>query len=100
MDPLAAPPGFVDELNYLDGRLDAQDLMAAAGHEPSRVCEASFIVALHELGRGRRQAGIRALQTCLDTHIFIYGEHRFAQVFMERIKADPSWPPWVPPAGR
>lgn len=102
LDPLASssapPPGYLDELGYLSGDLDAEQLMTAAGKEPGRVCEASFLVALRELGAGRRATGVQALQTCLDTRIFIYGEHRFAQVFLERIKADPSWPRWIPVA--
>ena len=58
-------------------------------------CEFAFYVGLRELSRGNRDAGLRALQTCIDTGVFIYGEYRLAQSLLERARTDPDWPRWV-----
>jgi Flp pilus assembly protein TadD len=86
---------FAPALDYLLGHSDASALLVAAGSDPGRRCEFSFLIALRELGRGNRQAGLAALQGCLDTGVVIFGEHRFAQAMLARAQADPDWPRWV-----
>ncbi len=86
--PEQRPP----ELEFLANRMDAADFLAGAGSHPGHRCERLFLVALRELGAGHRDAGLSLLRDCLDTQVFFYGEHRFAQVFLERAATDPIWP--------
>ncbi len=87
-------------LDYLAGKIDADTLRSGGETAPGRRCELEFVVALRELGRGNRTAGLAALRACLDTEVFIYVHYRLAEVIMARIRSDPSWPPWLPsPAG-
>jgi tetratricopeptide (TPR) repeat protein len=83
------------EIGFFTGRVDAADLLASSGDHPGRRCEHSFHIAMHELGQGRREAGLAMLQAVLDTGVAFYGEYRFSLVMLERTKADPKWPRWV-----
>lgn len=83
------------QVDYLLGVLDEKALMDRAQGRPGRCCEYSFLVGLRKLGRGDREGGLAALQTCVDTGVFPYIQHRFAQVFLARAAADPSWPAWL-----
>lgn len=80
---------------YFEGRLDPAALLSSAGNLPGRKCEYAFLIALRELGSGRRETGLERLRNCLDTGVFIYIEHRLAHVFLERAKSDPRWPAWI-----
>ena len=80
---------------FFDGRLESAAFLESAGDLPSRKCEYAFLAALRELSRGRRKEGLDLLQTCLDTGIFIYAEHRYADVFLARARTDPQWPHWI-----
>ena len=79
---------------YVLGRINERELLAASERRPGRRCEHSFLIALRAYGRGDRGAGRAALQTCLETGVFIFGEHRMACVIRNRA-ADPAWPRWV-----
>ncbi|MFH1418106.1 MAG: protein kinase [Planctomycetota bacterium] len=83
------------ELEYLAGRIDADALMAAAEGNPGRRCEYAFRIAMRELGRGHREAGLAMLNVCDKTGVVFYIEHRFTRVFLERAKNDPQWPRWI-----
>lgn len=84
------------ELDYLLGRIDADALLATAGGNPGRFCEFHFLIALRLLANGEREAGLAHLQDIIDTGVIFFGEHRFAQAFLERAKRDPMWPRWIP----
>ncbi len=83
--------------DYLAGRIDAAALLDAAAEHPGQRCEFAFYVALRELGQGNREAGLVALQTCIDTGVIIFGEYRLAKVLKARARADPRWPQWIEP---
>ncbi len=82
-------------IEYLAGRLDAAGLLAAAGGVPGPRCEFAFLIALRELGRGNRAAGLAYLESCRDSQIFRFLEQHFAQVLLHRAAQDTSWPRWL-----
>lgn len=92
-DGEGATPG--PAIEYLAGRLDAAGLLTAAGGVPGPRCEFTFLIALRELGRGNRAAGLAYLESCRDSHIFRFLEQHFAQVLLHRAAQDPSWPHWL-----
>ena len=91
----ARQTSFGPALDYLLERIDAPTLLASVAGDPGRTCELSFLVALREFSRGRRQAGLAALRAVLSTGVCIYGEYRFAGALLARAEADPDWPRWV-----
>ncbi|MFH2001277.1 MAG: hypothetical protein ABIK28_16465, partial [Planctomycetota bacterium] len=82
-------------LDYLMGRIDADALMQAAGTHPGLRCELAFFVALRELAKGHREAGMAALETCKETGVYIYVQYRFTQIFQACIRSEPAWPAWI-----
>ena len=82
-------------IEYLAGRLDAAGLLRAAGDVPGPRCEFTFLIALRELGRGNRAAGLAYLESCRDSHIFRFLEQHFAQILLHRAAQDPGWPRWL-----
>lgn len=91
----AAHRRFEPAFEYLSGECDAQALIDSAGGLPGPRCEYAFLIALRELGRANRKAGLSALVVCLKTEIFRFLEHRFAQIMLERSRAEPRWPTWI-----
>jgi len=83
-------------LLYLLGEMDADSLIQAAEGIPRLLCIYSFQIALCELGRGHREAGLVNLKQSLDTGVITYLQYRFAQALNARADADPNWPAWIP----
>ena len=83
-------------LAYLRDPHDPAPLLEAVGDHPGRRCAATFLIAMCELGQGNRAEGMRDLQACIDTGVFTYVYHRFAQIFLMRAETDPDWPVWIP----
>ena len=81
--------------DYLVGRMDAEQLVAAAERDPGHTCEFAFLIAMRRLAHHDRQGALSALQLCLDTHVFVFTEYRLAQTIMARLTADAEWPAWV-----
>ena len=92
-DAERATPG--PAAGYLSRRLSAPALVAAAQGDAGRRCEFTFLIGLRQLGEGDHAGGLASLQACLDTQIFSFGEHRFAQGMLARAQADPGWPRWL-----
>ncbi|MFH0946540.1 MAG: protein kinase [Planctomycetota bacterium] len=91
-----ANPDVIDlPLRYLANEIEASALLSSAADSPGNRCEFAFYIALRELGRGQREAGIAALKTCLKTGVFHFGEYRFAQAFLRRVESQPDWPSWA-----
>lgn len=92
-DGQGATPG--PAIDYLAGRIDADELLTAADGVPGPRCEYAFLIALRELGRGQREAGLAMLRLCRDSQIFRFLEQHFSQVLLHRAAADPGWPRWL-----
>lgn len=82
-------------LEWFAGELDSRALLASAGGHPGRRCQYALAIAMRELGQGRRDAGVAALDECLATGVIPYAHFRFAQVLRARAAADPDWPAWA-----
>ena len=95
---LDQPPADYGEaaLRYVLGDLDGDTLMAATEGHPGRRCESAFMIGMRELGQGHRKAGQAAIQACLDTQVFPYIQHRFAEVILARMRKLDNWPAWIP----
>jgi serine/threonine protein kinase len=79
------------------GGPNAEDaLLSRAGKSRMNQCEAQFHIALHYLGRGRKQRARVHLEKVVKTRVFTYVEHELAGVFLDRMKDDRDWPPWIP----
>ena len=82
-------------LAYFAGEEGAAGLLEGVDHSPGLRCELSYLVGLRRLAAGEREEGLAALRACIDTQVFRFLEHRFAQVLLARAEADPAWPRWV-----
>lgn len=82
-------------LAYLACRIPAESLLASVEGHPGRCCATAFLVGLHELGLGHREAGRAALSIGVQTGVHPYLQYRLAQVLLARLEQDPQWPPWV-----
>ena len=92
-DDDAALARYRPSLNYLLGRISESELIQQIP-DPGGRCEAYFLIGVHNLARGDRAAGLAALQQCVDTGVFPFTEHRQAQSWLARAKADETWPNW------
>ena len=92
------PPGGASKEayhDYLVHGISADQLVATVVKNPARCCECMFLIGMHKLSQGDRRAARESFQACLDSGVFIYIQHRLAQVFLARMDADQSWPGWV-----
>ncbi len=84
-------------LEYLSGRMHATALLDLPRVTPGVRCAMTLLIALRELGLGRRSEARLALQACKGTGVFVFIHYRFAEVLQARLHADPAWPPWIEP---
>jgi serine/threonine protein kinase len=78
------------------GPTQEKALLDRAGKSRMNQCEAYFHIALHHLGRGRKVRARQHLEQVVKTRVFNYIEHGLAGVFLNRMKDDRDWPPWIP----
>lgn len=48
------------------------------------------------LSEGDRDGATRHFQSCLDTYVLPFYARHWSRAFLERMKRDPTWPPWIP----
>lgn len=82
-------------IDYLQNRLTSDQLYESAASHPGTRCEYAFLIALHELKLGNRNAAKTALRTCMGTGVTSYIPYRLAQVFTARMDSDSEWPAWI-----
>jgi len=92
-------PANADKINqvlaYLSGELSADALINTVEDQPGWRCQITFLTACHQLGQGKRKAGLQSLNQCLDTGVITYIHYRYAQVTQVRVSREPNWPEWV-----
>lgn len=91
----AGQAALLPALDYLLGRLDAEGLIKAAGGRYDELCEILFLIALRQLGKGEREAGLASLKACRDTGMLVFVPYRFSQAMLARAAALPDWPKWL-----
>ena len=87
--------GLEAQIAYWSGRISADAVRALAHDHPGSRCATEYLIAMRELAHGRREAGLAALQACVDTGVYTFVQYRFAQVLLARAQADPQWPRWL-----
>jgi serine/threonine protein kinase len=97
----ALPAGWVEAMyGFCQKRLSQEALGQAAGsRRDDKLLWAApyFFAAADALGRGDRVEALRDFQHCEETYDlddYCY----LAQVFVRKLKRDPTWPPWLPAA--
>jgi tetratricopeptide (TPR) repeat protein len=83
-------------LDYNAGRIDADELIAAAGASRLDRVEAHYFIGLARLGEGDRAGAREHFRQCADTHVLMFFEYHWARAFLNRLEQDPTWPPWLP----
>jgi tetratricopeptide (TPR) repeat protein len=85
---------YLQLLDFIENRLSEEKLLEAAGASRINRAEAHFWAGLKRLGQGDRTAARAHFQrgaafTAIPTP--------WSRVFLARMDADPTWPPWLPP---
>jgi hypothetical protein len=83
-------------LDYLCGRMSAEEFLQSAGASRLRLCEVHFYIGLKRLATGDRAAAVRHLRQSVGTHVYMYFEYQYSRIFLQRLEEDPTWPPWIP----
>jgi tetratricopeptide (TPR) repeat protein len=83
---------------YICGRSTDEALLAGAGKHCERM-EAHFVIGLKFLAAGDRATAIDQFARVEAAASYFsstsYGS-RWAYLLLERLRADPTWPPWIP----
>ena len=57
---------------------------------------AHYAIAMDMLGTGQREVASHHFQKCRDAYFFYHYAYYWSRTFLERLKEDPTWPPWIP----
>jgi hypothetical protein len=79
---------------YVTGRLSEEELLAAAIEQEDRN-QAQFAIALMRLAEGDRNACLERLFLDHRSRRIPWGP-AWGSIFLSRLEADPTWPPWIP----
>jgi hypothetical protein len=60
------------------------------------VCLNHYLAGLVQLSEGDRKGAREHFQKSVDTHFHSHIVYPYARVFLERLKRDEKWPPWIP----
>ena len=82
--------------DYACAAISAEELLAIAGVNRLRQCEAHFSIGLRVLADGDRAAAAEHFCAAVDTHVLTFYEHAWSRNFLARLEQDPTWPPWIP----
>jgi hypothetical protein len=89
--------GWYEHLfNYYIGQIGPDALIQDAGQSLLNQCEGHFAIALMNLSQGHRAEAKRHFQECVRTRVFDWLEYRDSRALLQRMEADPNWPPWIP----
>jgi tetratricopeptide (TPR) repeat protein len=61
-----------------------------------RACLAHYVIGLVRLSEGDRDGAQEHFQKSVDTNFYSHIFYPYARVFLERLKRDKKWPPWIP----
>jgi hypothetical protein len=79
--------------------MTAEELIATIDH-PRRShynqCECHFFVGMVLLSEGRHVEADEHFEKSVETGVFDYLDHELARAILEKRKADPKWPAWIP----
>jgi tetratricopeptide (TPR) repeat protein len=83
-------------LDYLCGRITANQLLQAARDVGPKLSSAHFLIGLSRLSEGDRSAAQEHFRKCLVPLAFGSWHVPWARAFLQRLEKDRTWPPWIP----
>jgi serine/threonine protein kinase len=84
-----------DLAKYLKGGSEEEFLKAARLGRLSE-CFNHYLIGLVHLSDGDRAGARQHFQKSVDTKFYAHILYPYARVFLERLKRDEKWPPWIP----
>jgi serine/threonine protein kinase len=73
-------------------------LLKASSRSQTLLCHVHCVIGFVLLGKGDRTGARRHFEACVATHQFLNAlDINACRVFVERMKKDPDWPPWIKP---
>jgi tetratricopeptide (TPR) repeat protein len=83
-------------LDYLCGRITAEQLLQAAAGARPKLSDAHFLIGLWRLSEGERTAAQEQFRKCVATRAFDSWHWPWVRAFLARMEQDPAWPSWIP----
>jgi hypothetical protein len=83
-------------VRYNAGELSADKLLQDAGTSRWDQCLAHYNIAMTKLAEGDRDGALKHFEEAVKTRAWGWGEYDLSWVFRDRLKKDPTWPPWIP----
>src|SRR5262249_28053695 len=83
-------------LKYLDfacGRINADELVRAAGRSRIKLSDDHFLIGLRHLSQKDRAGARDQFEKCVATEAFMIWEWQWARAFLARMGKDAAWPP-------
>jgi tetratricopeptide (TPR) repeat protein len=71
-------------------------LLAAAKPLRSCRCSAHFLIGMTRLADGDRSGAKEHLGAAVDSQDYFNNDYTLSRVFLARMKANETWPPWIP----
>jgi tetratricopeptide (TPR) repeat protein len=86
-------------LDYNCGRITTEQLLQAGGENRVKLGDAYFVIGMWRLASGDRTAAQELFRKCVATRVFSSWHWPWARAFLNRMRKDPAWPPWIPKSG-
>ncbi len=95
--PIVPRLRLLAENRYLRGKASGDILLAEATAAGSRGLGEHFAIGLERLSVGDRPGAIREFEKIEQAGNFAFaGGGSWGILFLERLREDPTWPPWIP----
>ena len=91
------PKPLLQCLEYNAGFLSAIELDNAVKGSLWDECCAHYYIGMTKLGEGDRAAARERFRKAFETRAYLWNVHDLSWVFLARLDADPTWPPWILP---
>ncbi len=83
-------------LDFGCDRIGEKELLTAAGDSRRCQCEGQYFIGIRRLSKGDRTGAVEHFRRSVDTGVFDFLEYNWSRRFLERVREDPTWPPWIP----
>jgi tetratricopeptide (TPR) repeat protein len=86
-------------LAFCRGEMSAEQLIATLDHSQRshfNQSEAHFFVGMALLSEGRHVEADVHFEKSVEAGVFDYRDHQLSRAILEKRKADPQWPAWIP----
>jgi len=83
-------------LDYICGKLTADEIIALSGDSRFSQCEMFFPMGVVSLANGDQKQAMKHFQSGVGTRVFDFWDFEWSRMFLEKLQQDPTWPPWIP----